>query len=69
MLQNLDPKEKTIQVVIGEANDNVALAARNLTRVSLTTGDTLNTYDVLRSDKLLFTKSAFETVGQRASSK
>ena len=66
---NLDPKEKTIQVVIGDANDNVALAARNLSRVSLTTGDTLNTYDVLRSDKLLFTKSAFETVGQRASSK
>lgn len=66
---NLDPKQKTIQVVIGGADDNVALAARNVDRVSLTTGDTLNTYDILRSDVLLFTKSAFEAVGQRASKK
>lgn len=66
---NLDTEKKTIQVVIGGADDNIALAARNLQRVSLTTGDTLNTYDILRSDILLFTKAAFETVGQRASKK
>ena len=31
----------------------------------MTTGDSLNTYDVLRPDKLLFTKSAFEQVEAR----
>ena len=33
--------------------------------VALTTSDSLNTYDVLRPDKLLFTKSAFEKVEAR----
>ena len=34
---------------------------------ALTTSDSLNTYDVLRPDKLLFTKSAFEKVEARLS--
>ena len=33
--------------------------------VALTTSDSLNTYDVLRPDKLVFTKSAFEKVEAR----
>ncbi len=31
----------------------------------MTTSDSLNTYDVLRPDKLVFTKSAFEKVEAR----
>ena len=44
---------------------NLTLASRNLPNVELTTSDTLNTYDVLRSDKLLFTRSAFENIEAR----
>jgi len=33
--------------------------------VALTTSDSLNTYDVLRPDKLVFTKGAFEKVEAR----
>ena len=33
--------------------------------MTLTTSDSLNTYDVLRSDKLVFTKGAFEKVEAR----
>ena len=33
--------------------------------MALTTGDSLNTYDVLRPDKLVFTKSAFEKIEAR----
>jgi len=33
--------------------------------VELTTGEEINTYQVLRSDKVLFTRSAFEAVSQR----
>jgi large subunit ribosomal protein L4 len=65
----LDPKKNTVQVVVDGSNDNVALAARNIARVSLTTGDTLNTYDVLRSDKLVFSKAAFEKVTTRVANK
>jgi large subunit ribosomal protein L4 len=55
----------TTLVVHGNENKNLSLAARNLAGVTLTTGDSLNTYDVLRPDKLLFTKGAFETVEAR----
>jgi ribosomal protein L4 len=33
--------------------------------VTLTTSDRLNTFDVLRPDKLVFTRSAFEKVEER----
>ena len=49
----------------GEENKNLTLAARNLEKVTLTTSDSLNTYDVLRPDKLVFTRSAFEKVEGR----
>jgi large subunit ribosomal protein L4 len=56
---------KGTTLIIAAADKNLMLASRNLEKVLLTTGDSLNTYDVLRSDKLLFTKSAFETVEAR----
>ena len=49
----------------GEENKNLTLAARNICGVTLTTSDSLNTYDVLRPDKLVFTKTAFEQVEAR----
>ena len=55
----------TTLVVSNGAEKNLSLAARNVVGVTLTTGDSLNTYDVLRPDKLLFTKSAFEKVSDR----
>jgi len=33
--------------------------------VALATSENLNTYDVLRPDKLVFTKGAFESVSAR----
>jgi large subunit ribosomal protein L4 len=44
---------------------NLTLASRNLANVEVTTSDTLNTYQVLRSDKLVFTRGAFEKVEER----
>jgi large subunit ribosomal protein L4 len=52
-------------VIANPDDQNLALAARNIEKVSLTTSDSLNTYDVLRPDKLLFTRSAFEKVEAR----
>ena len=53
-----------IIVSTGE-NKNLMLAARNLPNVWLTTSETLNTYDVLRPDKLIFTRVAFEKIEAR----
>ena len=44
---------------------NLTLASRNVPDVALTTSDVLNTYDVLRPNKLVFTKNAFEQLEAR----
>jgi large subunit ribosomal protein L4 len=63
LMSALDLKGSTL-IVSSVTDKNLALASRNLPDVALATSDTLNTYDVLRPNKLLFTKDAFEKVGQ-----
>jgi len=65
VISALDLKGTTLVVSNGEENPNLTRASRNISFVELTTSDTLNTYDVLRPDKLLFTRSAFEKVEAR----
>ncbi len=55
----------TALIVSQAADNNLMLASRNVPSVKLTTSDTLNTYEVLRSDKLVFTRGAFEKVEER----
>jgi len=52
-------------LIIAAADKNLTLASRNVPDVALATSDSLNTYDILRPDKLLFTKGAFEKVEAR----
>jgi large subunit ribosomal protein L4 len=59
--------EGTALFVAHAADQNLKLASRNVSHVELTTSDDLNTYQVLRSDKLVFTKGAFEKVEARLS--
>jgi len=64
MLSALDLKG-TALVVSHKADKNLTMASRNVPNVALTTSDSLNTYDVLRPDKLLFTRGAFEQIEAR----
>jgi large subunit ribosomal protein L4 len=57
----------TALFVSQDIDKNLTLASRNVPNVTLATSETLNTYDVLRPDKLVFTKSAFEKVEARLS--
>src|SRR6266478_6067867 len=52
----------TALIVAKTPDKNLSLASRNVPNVALTTSDSLNTYDVLRPDKLVFTRGAFEQV-------
>ena len=54
-------------LVTGEADRNVALSARNIQRVRSTTSDSLNTYEILWPDVLVFTKDGYEKFEQRLS--
>jgi large subunit ribosomal protein L4 len=57
--------EGTALIVSHAADNNLTLASRNVPSIKLTTSDALNTYEVLRSDKLVFTRGAFEKVEAR----
>jgi large subunit ribosomal protein L4 len=66
LLSALELKGTTL--IVSQATDkNLALSARNLSDITLATSDTLTTYDVLRPDKLVFTKGAFEQIESRLS--
>jgi large subunit ribosomal protein L4 len=64
LMSTLELKGTTLIVSL-ETDKNLTLASRNISSVALTTSDSLNTYDILRPDKLLFTRSAFEKVEAR----
>ena len=55
----------TALIVVDGKDKNLLIASRNVLLVEVTTGENLNTYQVLKSDKLVFSKSAFETVEAR----
>ena len=55
----------TALFVDGTIDSNVRLASRNIQGIEVTTADNLNTYQVLRPDKLVLTKSAFEKLEAR----
>jgi large subunit ribosomal protein L4 len=53
-------------LLIGQDTDkNLTLASRNVQNIVVTTSDSLSTYDVLKPDKLVFTRGAFEKVEAR----
>src|SRR5215468_992542 len=64
LLSALELKGSALFVAQG-TDRNLSLASRNVPNVSLATSETLNTYDVLRPDKLVFTRGAFEQVEAR----
>src|SRR2546423_1375976 len=66
VLSALELSGSALIVALG-TDKNLTLASRNVPNVALATSETLNTYDVLRPDKLVFTRSAFEQVESRLS--
>ena len=56
---------KSAVLITAEADNNVALSARNIERVRSTTSDSLTTYEILWPDILVFTKDAYEKFEQR----
>jgi len=57
--------EGTVLIVTHELDQNLILAGRNVETVEITAADSLNTYQTLRVDKLVFTRGAFEKIEAR----
>ena len=66
VLSNLKLDGSTL-IVANAADKNLTLASRNVANVKLIASEDLNTYEILRSDKLVFTRGAFEKVEERLS--
>lgn len=64
ILTALDLKGSAL-IISQETDKNLTLASRNVRNVALASSDSLNTYDVLRADKLVFTRTAFERLDAR----
>lgn len=52
-------------VVADKRDENLVLASRNVPKVEVVNSDSLNTYQLLRYKKVLFTKSALESLDKR----
>jgi large subunit ribosomal protein L4 len=57
--------KKTALLVTDGSDKNVELASRNVKNVEVTTSSSVNTYQLLRSDKLVFTRGAFQKLEER----
>ena len=60
LLKTLELSDKSALFVAPSFEKNVRLASRNVQRVELTTSDELNTYQLLKHDRVVFTKGGFE---------
>lgn len=67
ILKNLgfNTKNKSVLLVLPQKLENIKRAARNIKGVSILLANQLNTYEVLRSKNLLFTKQAVELMSQK----
>lgn len=64
LLDALDIQKTALFVT--ESNDkNFELASRNVPNIEVTTSDFVHTYQLLRSDKLVFTRGAFQKLEER----
>ncbi|XP_057472788.1 50S ribosomal protein L4, chloroplastic-like [Actinidia eriantha] len=59
----IDPKEKSM-FLMTEVSDNVVLSSRNIGTLKMLTPRTLNLFDILNSDKLVFTQSAVDYLNE-----
>jgi len=60
-LEAIKADDKKNLIVLGEMDENLILACRNLTNVVLTTSDNLSVYDILNANKLILVKNTIPT--------
>ena len=60
MLESFEINNKKTLLVLNDSDQNVYLSTRNLSKASVTKADSLNTYDILKANKILFVESSLE---------
>lgn len=62
VLKTFSLTDKKSMFVFGESNNNVYLASRNLTRTNVISASSLNTYNLVNTNKLILIESALEEI-------
>jgi large subunit ribosomal protein L4 len=62
MVSALSLENQKVLLILGDKNDAVYLAARNLKKVKVVTVESFNTYDVLNARKVLVTQTAISRI-------
>ena len=62
ILSNLKLDNEKILLVVGNNNENIYKAGRNLKNTKIVAADLLNTYDVLNAKKVVIAKDAIEVI-------
>lgn len=62
LLDNLNLLYEKVLIVLPSDNKNVYLSSRNIQGTKVVTADTLNTYDVLNANKLIFVEGAVQKI-------
>ena len=65
VLKQLKLSGSKMLIVQDQIQKNLMLASRNVPRVDVTTADTLNAYQLLSFDKIVFTRKAFSASADR----
>ena len=64
LLSTFDLPSKVL-IVTDQISDNLRLASRNLSDVHVLSHRSLNVYEIMRNNKVIFTKKAFESFVER----
>ena len=59
LMSALQLTNQKVLLILGDKNDSVYLASRNLGKVKVVTADSVNTFDVLNAKKVVLTSSSF----------
>ena len=69
ILDNLKIKDQKTLLVLNESDSNVLLSARNIPGTKVIRAESLNTYEILNAQKLVFVESSLKTVESMFSNK
>jgi large subunit ribosomal protein L4 len=67
MLESLNVDKQKTLLVLNESDNNVFLSARNLQKAKVTNADSLNTYEILNANKILFVESSLKAFEEKYS--
>ena len=62
ILEGLNVKDKRTLLVLNDADNNLYLSTRNLQNAKVVRAETLNTYEILHANKILFVESSLKTI-------